>query len=895
MKKTDPRTIYLKDYKVPSYLIRETELFFDLYEDYTEVTSQLDFQHNQLSQEQAGTLVLDGEGLELLELRLDGAVVAESDWEQTDHHLTISNLPDSFVLTSRVKIYPHTNTLLEGLYTSSSKTGKNYCTQCEAEGFRRITWYLDRPDVMAVFKVTIEADKLSCPVLLSNGNPVAAGAEGLSVDLGNGRHRAVWIDPHPKPAYLFALVAGDYACLSDRFTTKSGRKVDLNIYTEPHNLDKTAHAMRSLINAMRWDEQRFGLEYDLDVYNIVATDDFNMGAMENKGLNIFNSKYVLASPESATDDDFIGIEAVIGHEYFHNWTGNRVTCRDWFQLSLKEGLTVYRDQEFTADMNSAAVKRIEDANFLRNHQYAEDAGPMAHPIRPPSYIEINNFYTLTVYEKGAQVVRIYQTLLGHDGFRKGMDLYFQRHDGQAVTTEDFLAAMADANNVDLSLMQRWYDQDGTPELKVEDSWDADTGEYCLSFTQHIPDTPGSTSTIDKLPVPIPLGLGLVDSQGNDIPLQQHISKAESGFLLTEDHQDFVFTGLIEKPVPSLLRGFSAPVKVEFDYSDEQLVFLAQHDSDPFNSWEAGQKLAQRVLLQLIKNIQGGHEVGAVSGLQHSGLQQLFAQTLHAEIDPALKADLLILPSESILADMMSVVDVHAVHKARAGLKYELGKVLETAFSQTWELNSGSSGAELDPVSMGQRKLKNVMLDYLLAGGSNAARNKAVTQLAAASCMTETMGALRPLAHSRYEEKLAALANFESRWHDDPLVLDKWFSIQASAPLEETLGELEKLMLHPQFSIKNPNRVRAVIGAFASANPTQFHRVDGSGYRFVSDQVIELNSINPMIAARLVKSFSRWRRYDKTRQTMMKTELERVLALDALSKDVYEIARKSLDG
>lgn len=876
MKKADPRSIYLQDYKVPCYLIRETELYFNLYEDYTEVRSDIVFYHNPLSKEQAGTLMLDGEGLELLELMLNGEVVAEADWQQTDHDLTIDNVPDSFLLTSKVRIYPHKNTLLEGLY----KTRNNYCTQCEAEGFRRITWYLDRPDVMATFKVSIEADIATCPVLLSNGNPTG------SEDLDNGRHRAVWLDPHQKPAYLFALVAGDYACFTDHYTTMSGRKVELNIYTEPHNLDKTGHAMRSLVNAMCWDEERFGLEYDLDVYNIVATDDFNMGAMENKGLNVFNSKYVLASPESATDDDFIGIEAVIGHEYFHNWTGNRVTCRDWFQLSLKEGLTVYRDQEFTADMNSAAVKRIDDANFLRDHQYAEDASPMAHPIRPPSYIEINNFYTLTVYEKGAQVVRIYETLLGHDGFRKGMDLYFQRHDGEAVTTEDFLAAMTDANDVDLVLMQRWYEQAGTPELKVSELWDAGSGEYRLSFSQRTPDTPGQTN---KLPLPIPLNLGLVDNRGEDIPLQKHIAEADSGFLLTETQQDYVFSNLQEKPTPSLLRDFSAPVKVEFDYSDEQLAFLAQNDSDPFNSWEAGQNLSQRILLRHISSVQDGSDIDAVPGLQ-----QLFAKILQSDIEPALQAYLLTLPGENILGDMMSVVDVDAIHQARCGLKASLGEAMDSVFSSTWELNSGSDGNALDPVSMGERKLKNVMLDYLLAAGSTVAREKAVAQLKESSCMTETMGVLRPLVHMQCEEKIAALSDFESHWRNDPLVLDKWFSIQASAPLEGTLDNLQTLMSHQQFSMKNPNRVRAVIGSFASANPTQFHRVDGSGYRFVSDKAIELNSINPMMAARLVKSFSRWRRYDETRQAKMRAELERVLAVDKLSKDVYEIARKSLD-
>ncbi|MGF1643056.1 MAG: aminopeptidase N [Thiotrichales bacterium] len=879
MKDSTPRTIHLKDYRVSPFLIDATDLRFDLRDDYGDVTARLKFRRNPATDERTGQLRLDGEQLELLTIAVDGTPLPPQAYQLDERGLTLLDPPDAFELSTTVRIHPALNTALEGLYLSAG----TYCTQCEAEGFRRITFYLDRPDVMAEFATTVEADQTRYPVLLSNGNPVASGTcEG-------GRHWVKWHDPFRKPAYLFALVAGDLALTADRFVTASGREIALRIYTESHNADKTAHAMRSLKKAMQWDEQRFGLEYDLDIFMIVAVDDFNMGAMENKGLNVFNSKLLLARPDTATDADYEAIEAVIAHEYFHNWTGNRVTCRDWFQLSLKEGLTVFRDQEFTADMGSAAVKRIDDVRKLRTYQFAEDASPMAHPVRPASYMEINNFYTMTVYDKGAEVVRMYQTLLGRDGFRKGMDLYFERHDGEAVTTDDFRAAMADANGVDLSQFQRWYDQAGTPEVEVSDSWDARAGQYTLTVSQTCPPT---AECRHKQPFLIPLTLGLLDREGRPLPLQRADELAAGGtervLWVTDATQHFSFVGLPERPLPSLLRHYSAPVKLRYDFSDEALAFLIAHDTDSFNRWEAGQRLATRVLLDAIHNLQSGNDL-EVSAELLKAYGALLSQPVD---DPALLAEALVLPDEGYLAEQLEVVDVETIHFARESLRRDLARVLLPSWRAAYTAQQTPGEYRYQARDAGMRRLKNVALAYLVAGGEPEARELALAQFTTGGSMTDVMGALRALNQVECIEREQALRAFHDRWQDDPLVLDKWFTIEATAPLPTTLERVRALLEHPRFSPRNPNRVRALIGAFTQ-NPLGFHRADGEGYRLVADQIVVLDPVNPQIAARLVKSFSRWRRYSEPRQAEMKTQLERISTVSTLSRDVFEIVDRSL--
>ncbi|HGG58821.1 MAG TPA: aminopeptidase N [Gammaproteobacteria bacterium] len=876
MKEGSPRVIYLKDYRPPAFWIDSVDLHFDLREGETTVSSRIAFRRN--GEGPREPLRLDGVDLTPVSVSIDGRELTAEEYRIDAEGLILPETPDEFVFESVVKIHPEENTSLEGLYQSSG----NYCTQCEAHGFRKITWFLDRPDVMTVFTTTIEADKARFPVLLSNGNPVDSG------DAGEGRHWAKWHDPFRKPSYLFALVAGDLAVTEGSFTTRSGREAALRIYTEHHNAHRTAHALRSLEKAMRWDEERFGLEYDLDLYMIVAVDDFNMGAMENKGLNIFNSKFVLALPETATDTDFVNIEAVIAHEYFHNWTGNRVTCRDWFQLSLKEGLTVFRDQSFTADMTSPAVKRIDDVRMLRSVQFAEDASPMAHPVRPDSYIEINNFYTVTVYEKGAEVVRMYQTLLGREGFRKGMDLYFQRHDGQAVTTDDFRHAMADANGVDLEQFQRWYEQAGTPRVAAESAWNAETGDYSLTFSQQCPE--GQDEAAFE-PMMIPVRVALLSSDG--APIESRLKGGETVahehlLVLTESRQRFVFTGLDAEPTPSLLRDFSAPVILEYDYSDEALGFLAAHDSDAFNRWEAGQRLATRVLLERIQRIGEGRTVETPDALIEAWRHLLDDR----ESDRALLAEALVLPGEAYLAEQVSVIRPDIIHQARQGLIRELAERFEDALRRVYDENRDEDDFALDAASMGRRRLKNVVLGLMTASGSAEALTLALDQFRGATNMTDAMGALSALADHDREQRRAALAEFHERWRDDSLVMDKWFAAQAGATLPGVVDEVRRLMEHPLFTIKNPNKVRALIGAFA-ANPTGFHAADGTGYRFVGEQIQTLDSINPQVAARLAKQFTRWRHYDDGRQALMRKELEGLQARPGLSRDVYEIVSRSL--
>jgi aminopeptidase N len=876
MLRENPQAIYLKDYSPPPYLIDHVELEVELGEEETRVRSDLTMRRNPACAEAPSFLQLHGEELKPLALNIDGRELTEQEYRVDEEGLRIHQVPERFVLGSEVAIYPQDNTALEGLY----KSGSLFCTQCEAEGFRKITWFLDRPDVMARFSTTVIAHKEHYPVLLSNGNPVQER------DLEHGRHQVTWEDPFPKPAYLFALVAGDLRSREDRFTTLSGREIELRIYVEPENIDKCDHAMESLKHAMAWDEQRYGREYDLDIYMIVAVNDFNMGAMENKGLNIFNSKFVLARPDTATDRDFQGIEGVIAHEYFHNWTGNRITCRDWFQLSLKEGLTVFRDQEFSADMGSRGVKRIEDVRLLRSHQFAEDAGPMAHPVRPDSYIEINNFYTVTVYEKGAEVVRMQHNLLGGEGFRKGTDLYFQRHDGQAVTTDDFVQCMEDAGGKDLKQFRLWYSQAGTPELKINHEYDAAARRYTLTVEQSCPATPEQDN---KEPMHIPLALGLLDGEGNDLPLRlEGEATATEGARVLELRrpvEHYVFIDIPEQPVPSLLRGFSAPVKLRYDYSDQDLTFLMAHDSDGFNRWDAAQTLAQKILLQRVADPE--QEVPA-------GFIQAFRQALCDPVsDKALLAEILTLPSESYLGDQMEQVDVEGIHRARESLKLELARALREDFVAVYEANRERGEYRIDADSIGRRSLKNICLGYLMQIDDQEARRLCADQYAEAKNMTDVMAALALLAGSEASRRQAALQDFHDRWSDDPLVLDKWFSVQAMSKRADTLQRVLELMEHPAFSIRNPNKVRALVGAFCSGNPHRFHAADGSGYAFLADRVLELNKLNPQVAARMLRIMARWRRYDTDRQGLIKSQLQRILAKDDLSRDVYEVASKSL--
>jgi len=873
-----PRAIHLKDYQPPAFLVDTVRLHVDLRERATHVRAELALRRNPAAPAaEGGALRLNGERLTLVSVAVDGRLLGSDDYAVDEESLTICSVPDAFILQTEVGIVPEDNTALEGLYTS----GSMYCTQCEAEGFRKITYYPDRPDVMARFTTTIAADKARCPVLLSNGNPIASG------DLDGGRHFVTWEDPFPKPSYLFALVAGDLRCIEDRYVTASGREVALRIYVEPENVDKCDHAMRSLQKAMRWDEERFGREYDLDVYMIVAVNDFNMGAMENKGLNVFNAKFVLARPETATDRDFLGIQGVIAHEYFHNWTGNRITCRDWFQLSLKEGLTVFRDQEFSADMGSRGVKRIEDVRLLRANQFAEDAGPMAHPVRPDSYIEINNFYTVTVYEKGAEVVRMQASLLGPEAFRRAMDLYFARHDGQAVTTDDFVRCMEDAGGRDLDQFRRWYSQAGTPEIDVSDAYDAAKRTYTLTVRQSCPPTPGQP---DKQPLHVPFAVGLLDARGADLPLQLAGESAPGGasriLELRETEETFRFVGVAERPTPSLLRGFSAPVKVRYDCGDEALMFLMAHDSDGFNRWDAAQLLAQRVILRRVADPAAPLPPGFVAA---------FRQALaDARADRALLAEVLALPGESYLADQLAQVDVDGIHRAREAVKTELAAALRDDLLAIHAAGADAGPYGIEPASIGRRSLRNLALGYLMQCPDAQVAALCLAQYRAGHNMTDVMAALALIADSDLPERAEVLADFRARWQHDPLVMDKWFTVQAMARHPETLARVQALLGDPAFSIRNPNKVRSLIGAFATANPVCFHAVDGSGYAFLVDRVLELDPANPQIAARLLRAVSRWRRYDPVRQALMRGELERVVGAAGLSKDVYEIAAKSLD-
>ncbi|EGY00093.1 aminopeptidase N [Nitrospirillum viridazoti Y2] len=883
-----PHAIHLRDYAPPAWLIDTVDLHVDLREEAATIRSTLAVRRNPASGNAAAALELDGQELELLAVRVDNRLLGPDDYTLTPERLTLAGLADHATVEITTRTRPQDNTALEGLYKSSG----NYCTQCEAEGFRKITYFLDRPDVMARYTTTIEAERARYPVLLSNGNLTASGNSATEA----GRHWARWEDPWPKPCYLFALVAGTLVHIEDRFTTRSGRDVALRIYVEPGNEAKCGHAMESLKKSMKWDEDVYGLEYDLDIFNIVAVSDFNMGAMENKSLNVFNTKYILAQPDTATDTDFLGIETVVAHEYFHNWTGNRVTCRDWFQLSLKEGLTVFRDQEFSADMNSAPVKRIQDVQRLRQVQFNEDAGPTAHSVRPESYIEISNFYTPTVYEKGAEVLRMYRTLLGHAGYRKGIDLYFARHDGQAVTTDDFLAAMVEANGQKptdplWAQFQRWYSQAGTPVVSGEGRHDAANGTYTLTLRQTVPATPGQP---DKLPQVIPVALGLVGPDGKDVPLtlagEGHAGDTTRIIPLTEAEQSYTFTGVPQAPVPSLLRGFSAPVRLDFKQDDAALTFLTAHDSDAFNRWEAGQTLATRLILADVD----ARAKGAETAVPRAYIDAT-AQTLaRAGEDRAFAALALALPTEGYLGQQRATVDVDGIHAARLALRRTLARELNGAFRKAYDGNRTDGAFTITPDAMGRRALKNAALAYLMALDDAPARALCLAQYQGATTMTDAIAALALIADSAMDERAACLADFADRWKHEALVMDKWFAVQALSDRPDTLDRVRSLMDHPSFSIRNPNKVYALVGSFAG-NPSKFHAADGSGYAFLADTVLTLDKLNPQVASRMVKPLARWRPYDSGRQEHAKAALGRIVGATGLSRDVYEIASKSLAG
>ncbi|NVK21598.1 MAG: aminopeptidase N [Kangiellaceae bacterium] len=881
MKTNEPVQIkYRKDYSPSNYLIDDVELKFELFDGYTLVHSVLRFRTN--LDNPGGDLVLDGEQLELLSIAVDGQALTEAEYQVTDELLIIKQPKPEFTLTTCVKIYPEKNTALEGLYQSSGK----YCTQCEAEGFRKITYYLDRPDVMSTFKVRIEGDKQQFPYLLSNGNKLDSG------DLGDGRHFALWQDPFKKPAYLFALCAGDYDLLEDEFVTMSGRKVLLQIFVDKGKLDQCPHAMTSLKKSMAWDEEVFGLEYDLDIYMIVAVGDFNMGAMENKGLNIFNTKYVLAAQETATDQDFEDVEAVIAHEYFHNWTGNRVTCQDWFQLSLKEGLTVFRDQQFTADQTDPAVKRIDDVKVIRSHQFAEDAGPMAHPIRPDSYIEMNNFYTVTVYNKGAEIIRMYHTLLGAEGFRKGMDLYFERHDGQAVTCEDFVSAMEDANDYDLKLFRHWYSQAGTPEVRIISDYDEGQKKLTLNVEQTCPATPGQEH---KSPFHIPLRIGLLDEQGNDIKLniEQENVLQDDILNIKKEKQAIVFNGVNSKPVLSLLRNFSAPIKLHYDYNDQELSFLFAHDNDPFNRWEAGQRLFTRVIWQLCEQQANEHPMQVPEHV-FDAVKDLLADE---QLDGQFKALALGLPDSKALIEEVKQVNLDHLLSARKFLKQELAQHLEMDWLLHYQAHhhipQSISDFSQDKQAVAKRAFASLCLSYLMALDKTEVYELALNQLEQANNMTDAIAAFQLLMHSNYQQKHEVAEEFYQKWQNEDLVINKWLTVLATDPNEQTIKTVTRLLDHPAFEITNPNKVRSLIGAFAGANMSQFHRPDGQGYRYLAQQIKALYAVNPQTAARLTGAFNRWKKFDGGRQQLMCEQLQGILQLPDLSRDVYEIASKAL--
>ncbi|HCG8742310.1 TPA: aminopeptidase N [Vibrio parahaemolyticus] len=863
-----PQAKYRKDYQAPSHTITDIDLTFDLYDNDTIVTAL----SKVVQKGESTTLELDGEGLELRSVKVNG-----EDWahhEVKEASLVLSDLPAEFELEIITKIDPEANTALEGLY----KSGGAFCTQCEAEGFRRITYYLDRPDVLAKYTTKVIADEATYPYLLSNGNRIVQG------EAENGRHWVQWQDPHPKPAYLFALVAGDFDVLRDKYTTMSGRNVDLEIFVDKGNLDRAGHAMTSLINSMKWDEERFGLEYDLDIYMIVAVDFFNMGAMENKGLNIFNSKFVLANDQTATDRDYLGIEAVIGHEYFHNWTGNRVTCRDWFQLSLKEGLTVFRDQEFSSDLGSRAVNRIDNVRIIRGPQFAEDASPMSHPIRPDKVIEMNNFYTLTVYEKGSEVIRMYHTLLGEEGFQKGMKLYFERHDGTAATCEDFVSAMEDATGVDLKQFRLWYSQSGTPTLRINSEYNAEAKTYALTVEQF---TEATQDQAEKQALHIPFDIELYDSKGQVIPLIINGESVHNVLDIKQDKQTFVFENVAEQPVPSLLREFSAPVKLEYDYSDAELIFLMKHATNDFARWDASQMLLAKYIRQNVTNVQTGREVQLSEDL----IDAFRGVLLDENLEPAFIAQVFSLPSINEITGWYKQIDVDAVDTVLNSITVSLSAALEDELSATYHTLKQAEYT-IDHTAIGKRALRNQCLQFLAHTDKGNTLVKA--QYEAANNMTDTIAAMSAANSAQLECREELMADYSDKWKHDGLVMDKWFALQGTNPAEDALEKVKATMNHEAFSLKNPNRTRSLIGSFLAANPVRFHDKLGSGYQFAGEILRQLNDSNPQVASRMIDPLLKFRKYDEARQAMIRAELEKLKAMDNLAKDLFEKVTKALD-
>lgn len=865
----NPQEKHLADYKASDFIVDSLDLEFDLYDEKTTVKAVSKIKR--VAGENS-PLFLFGEQLQLNQILVNKKNF--TNYKLVEGGIELYDLSGEFTLDIETEINPLANKAFEGLY----KTGDAFCTQCEAEGFRRITYYLDRPDILAKFTTKISADKTLYPSLLSNGNPIDQG------DLENGRHFVTWADPFPKPAYLFALVAGQFDCLSDTFVTKSGRTVALELFVDKGNLDKTEHAMLSLKNSMKWDEERFNLEYDLDIYMIVAVDFFNMGAMENKGLNVFNSKYVLANSQSATDQDYLGIEAVIGHEYFHNWTGNRITCRDWFQLSLKEGLTVFRDQEFSSDLGSRTSNRIANVKIMRNHQFAEDAGPMSHPIRPASVMEMNNFYTVTVYNKGSEVIRMMHTLLGEEKFQQGMALYVERHDGQAVTCDDFVAAMSDASGIDLTLFKRWYSQSGTPQVNITDHFDSSTNSYQITFKQKNLPTADQSK---KLSFHIPIDIELLDAQGNAVDLGH--GKTSKVISLTHKEQTFVFDNLTEKPVPCVFRGFSAPVKYQYGYSDEQLLHLMSFASDEFSRWDAGQNLFNKYL---VKNVQ----------LKQSGqdfvLPELFIEAFKTvltseQLDPALIADMFEFISENGAMELFEKVDIEAIHEARKYILQQLANQLQNQFLDVYEKHHLSVEYSPNSEDIAQRKLANCALLYLAKSDKALANQLVEKQIKTANNMTDHLAALVAANDGQLDCRETVMADFDDKWHENGLVMDKWFTLQATLSTDSILDNINELLNHRSFDYNNPNRLRALVGSFVSANSYHFHAIDGSGYQFLTDQLIKLNSQNPQVASRLITPLTQFKRLDATRVALIKTQLQRLLAIENLSLDLFEKVTKAL--
>ncbi|MDA3789928.1 MAG: aminopeptidase N [Desulfobacula sp.] len=867
-----PKTIYLKDYKPPEFIVDQVDLTFEIQEDQTKVTSKLKIRNNKAAADKNAALVFDKGPYKIVSVIADGMVLLPGEYQSGDDYFKLVTTPDRFRLEIVSILKPRENTSLQGLYMS----GDIFCTQCEAQGFREITPFPDRPDVMALYSCTIIADKTRYPVLLSNGNLVAAG------DLDNNRHYVRWDDPYKKPSYLFALVAGDLSVLKDKFTTGSGRKVDLKIYSEKENIYKCSHAMNSLKQAMEWDEKRFGLEYDLDLYQIVAINDFNAGAMENKGLNIFNSKYVLADPKTATDEDFMNVQGVIAHEYFHNWTGNRVTLKNWFQLSLKEGLTVFRDQEFSSDLNSRAVKRISCVKNLRAFQFPEDAGPMAHPVRPESYIKMDNFYTMTVYEKGSELIRMIHQILGESFFRKGMDLYFKKFDGMAVTIEDFVSVMEEMSGIDLTQFKLWYSQSGTPLISLSRSYDLESKTLTLIFEQK---TAPDRNQKEKLPLHIPVRLGLMDGQGNDITPEKN-----SLIQLKSEKETFAFENMDPDIIPSVFRQFSAPVKLTTDFSDSDLAFLMAHDSDEFNQWDAAQTLFLQEIKQLISAIQE-QRTTTVS----PDLVQAFKKALiDPDIDRAFLAKALLLPQETEIKDHYDPIDVTTIHQARMFLKKELALQLKPEFLDIIQKCSSSDTLSLSFKAISDRSLKNLALSYVGSLMETETTAMVFHRFETAENMTDEFAAFRILSQIDPDAKQAGTQAFYKKWHHNKLVLDKWFAVQAGSCLDDTLDNIQALTSHLDFSITNPNKVRSLIYTFAMVNPINFHRADGKGYAFIADQILQLDKINPQIAARLASCFNHWKKYDEKRQGLMRNSLETIMADPALSKNVYEIVSRALE-